>query len=164
MDIKQIVNELVNKITKKEEPSFSPGNYTMAEIYDAEKEEPSFSPENYTMAEIYDAEKLVVGKFEYISSDVTEFGPMVKKTSQNYIFEPIVISGMVKYQEVFTGFIAGDSAEGYFDLPYVVEMEELTKILVDYKQTKIPRLGMLLTLNEVNSQMVNCNDKHILNR
>ncbi len=73
MDIKQIVNELVNKIAKKDESSFS--------------------PENYTMAEIYDAEKLVVGKFEYISNDVTECGPMAKKkTSQNYIFEPIVIN------------------------------------------------------------------------
>jgi len=116
------------------------------------------------MADVYDAEKLVVGKFKYISNDVTEFGPMVKKTSQNYIFEPIVINGIVKYQEVFTGFIAGASEEGYFDLPYVVEMEELTKILVDYKQAKIPKLGMLLTLNEVNSQIVKCNDKNILNK
>lgn len=144
MNIRQIVNKLVNKNTKKDESSFS--------------------PENYTMAEIYDAEKLVVGKFEYISSDATEFGPMVKKTSQNYIFEPIVINGMVKYQEVFTGFIAGDSAEGYFDLPYVVDIEKLTEILVDYKQTKIPKLGMLLTLNEVNFQTAKCNDKNILNK
>ena len=144
MNIRQIVNELVNKNTKKDESSFS--------------------PENYTMAEIYDAEKLVVGKFEYISTDVTEFGPMVKKTSQNYIFEPIVINGMVKYQEIFTGFIANDSAEGYFDLPYEVDKEELTEILVDYKQTKIPKLGILLTLNDVNSQIVKCNDKNILNK
>lgn len=112
------------------------------------------------MAEMYDAEKLVVGKLEYISSDVTEFGPMVKKTSQNYIFEPIVINGMIKYQEVFTGAIIGDSDEEYFDLPYVVDMEELTEILVGYKQTKIHKLGMLLTLNDVNSQMVKCNNKN----
>jgi len=124
------------------------------------KEESSFQPKNYTMAEMYDAEKLVVGKLEYISSDVTEFGPMVKKTSQNYIFEPIVINGMIKYQEVFTGAIIGDSDEGYFDLPYVVDMEELTEILVGYKQTKIHKLGMLLTLNDVNSQMVKCNNKN----
>lgn len=116
------------------------------------------------MAEIYDAEKLVVGKLEYISSAITEFGPMVKKTSQNYIFEPIFINGMVKYQEVFTGFIAGDSSEGYFDLPYVVDMEKLTEILVDYKQTKVSKLGMLLMLDEINSQMVKCNDKNILNK
>lgn len=115
------------------------------------------------MADVYDAEKLVVGKFKYISNDVTEFGPMVKKTSQNYIFEPIVINGIVKYQEVFTGFIVGDSEE-YFDLPYVVDMEKLTEISVDYKQTKIPKLGMLLTLNDVNSQIVKCNDKNILNK
>jgi len=140
VDIKKIADDLVNKIVRKEESSFQ--------------------PKNYTMAEMYDAEKLVVGKLEYISSDVTEFGPMVKKTSQNYIFEPIVINGMIKYQEVFTGAIIGDSAEGYFDLPYVVDMEELTEILVGYKQTKIHKLGMLLTLNDVNSQMVKCNNKN----
>lgn len=140
MDIKKFADDLVNKIVRKEESSFQ--------------------PKNYTMAEMYDAEKLVVGKLEYISSDVTEFGPMVKKTSQNYIFEPIVINGMIKYQEVFTGAIIGDSDEGYFDLPYVVDMEELTEILVGYKQTKIHKLGMLLTLNDVNSQMVKCNNKN----
>lgn len=144
MDIKKLIDGLVNKIARKEEFNFS--------------------PENYTMAEIYDAEKLVVGKLEYISSDVTEFGPMVKKSSQKYIFEPIVINGIVKYQEIFTGFIAGDSAERYFDLPYVVDMEKLTEISVDSKQTKIPKLGMLLTLNDVNSQIVKCNDKNILNK
>lgn len=150
MNIKEFVDKLVNITVKKEEI--------------ANKERFSFSPENYTMTEIYDAEKLVVGKLEYISGDVTEFGPMVKRTSQNYIFEPIVINDIVKYQEVFTGFIAGDSDEGYFDLPYVVDMEVLTEILVDYKQTKIPKLGMLLTLNEVNSQIVKCNDKNSLNK
>lgn len=144
MDIKKLVDGLVNKIARKEEFNFS--------------------PENYTMAEIYDAEKLVVGKLEYVSSDVSEFRPMVKKTSHHYIFEPIVIDKMVKYQEVFTGFIAGDSAEGYFDLPYVVDMEKLTEILVDYKQAKIPKLGMLLTINEVNSQMVKRNAENILNK
>lgn len=144
MDIKKFVDGLVNKIAKKEECSFL--------------------SENYTMAEIYDAEKLVVGKLEYISSDFTEFGPMVKKMSQNYIFEPIVINGIVKYQEVFTGFIVGDSAEGYFDLPYVVDIEGLTEILVTYKQKKIPKLGMLLTLNEINSQIVKGKDKNNLKK
>ena len=144
MDIKNLVDKLVDKIAKKDEFTFS--------------------PKNYVMAEIYDAENLVVGKLEVISSDVTEFGPMVKKTSQNYIFEPIVINGVIKYQEIFTGFIAGDSAEGYFDLPYVVDMVALTEILVDYKQEKIPKLGMLLTLNDVNSQMVKRDDENILNK
>ena len=43
-------------------------------------------------------------------------------------------------------------------------MEKLTEISVDYKQEKIPKLGMLLTLNDVNSQIVKCNDKNILNK
>lgn len=143
MDIKKLVDELINKNTKKEESNSS--------------------SENYIMAEIYDAEKLVIGKLEQISSDINEFGPIVKKTSQNYIFEPIVIDGVVNFREVFTGFIAGASAEGYFDLPYVVDIEKLTEILVGYKQTRIPKFGMLLTLNDVNSQMVKYNDKNILN-
>lgn len=121
-------------------------------------------PENYVMNEMYDAEKLVVGKLEYISSEVTEFGPMIKKTNQNYIFEPTIIDDVIKYKEVFTGFVAGDKEEGYFDLPYVVDIEKLTDILPDYKESKIPRFGMLLTLNEANSQMNRCDDKNILNK
>lgn len=46
----------------------------------------------------------------------------------------------------------------------MVDTEKLTEILVDYKQTKIPKLGMLLTLNEVNSQIVKRNDENILNK
>lgn len=114
------------------------------------------------MKEIYDAEILVIGKLEYISSDIAEFGPTVKTTSQKYIFEPIVINGIIKYQEVFTGFIAGDSSE-YFDLPYVTDMEQLTEVLVDYRQAEVPKLGMLLVLNEVNSQKASCNNKYDAN-
>lgn len=154
MDIKKVVDELVNKIARKEELNSS----------DEKKEEFNFSSENYTMREKYDAENLVVGKLEYVSSAITEFGPMVKKTAQNYIFEPIIIDGVVKYQEVFSGFIAGDGAEGYFNLPYIVDTAKLTEILEDYKEAKIPKLGMLLTLNEINSQMVKCNNKNISNK
>lgn len=133
MDIKKVIDTLVNKGAKKEEFNFL--------------------PKNYTMKETYDAEKLVIGKLEYISNDITEFGPMVKKTMQNYIFESIVIDGTVKYQEVFTGFIAGDSSEGYFCVPYVVDAKKLTEVLSTSAQTNIPKLGMLLLLNNVNTSM-----------
>lgn len=59
---------------------------------------------------------------------------------------------MIKYKEVFTGFIAKDHTE-YFDLPYVVDVKKLTDVLPVYKEAKIPRLGMLLVLGEVNSSM-----------
>lgn len=146
MAIKKFTDELAKKREAKRKEAFN------------------VSPENYTMAEIYDAEKLVVGKLEYVSSEVTEFGPMVEITSQNYIFKPIDVNGTVKYQEVFTGYIAGDSDEGYFDLPYVVDIKRLTEISVGYRRKNIPKLGMLLALNAVNSEMVKCDDRNMLNK
>lgn len=144
IDIEKILETLVNKIARKEDFNFR--------------------PKNYMMREIYDAEKLMVGKLEYISREFVPGRPMEKKSSQNYIFEPIIIDGIVKYQEVFTGFIAGDSKEVYFNLPYVVDMEQLTELSVDYKQTKIPKLGMLLVLNDVNSPPIKHDDKTILSK
>jgi len=42
-------------------------------------------------------------------------------------------------------------------------MESLTDILVNYKKVKITRLRMLIAMNDVNSQMIKCGDKNILN-
>lgn len=117
-----------------------------------ERDELNFLPKNYKMRKVYDAERLVVGKLAYISNDVSEFGPVVKKTSQNYIFEPIIVDEVIKYQEVFTGFIVGDNEEKYFNLPWVFDVRKLPEISEDYEEAKIAKFGMLLTLNEVNSQ------------
>jgi len=130
----------------------------------SKKKKFNLSSKNYTMKEVYDAEKLIVGKLEYISSTVTQFGPIAEKTSQKYIFEPVMINGIIKYQEVFTGFIVENNKKRYFDIPYVVDIEKLTDILTDYEQEKIPRLGMLLVLNAVNFQMAKCKNKNILSR
>ncbi len=121
----------------------------------------NFSSLNYVMKKEYNADVLVIGKLEQISPEscVTH-----KRTSQYYIFEPILVNDKLKYQEVFTGFIAGDSHEGYFNLPYVVCLEKLTDLLVDCKHTYIPKLGMLLLLNDVNLQMIKCDDINSLKK
>lgn len=128
------------------------------------RDELYFLPKNYKMREIYDAERLVVGKLAYISNDASEFGPFVKKTFQNYIFEPIIVDEVIKYQEIFTGFIVGDSEEKYFNLPWVFDVRKLTEISEDYEEAKITKFGMLLTLNEVNSQTPKLCVKNILNK
>ena len=45
----------------------------------------NFKSENYQMKDSYNTDNLVVGNLEYISSEVTPYGPMVKKTTQKFI-------------------------------------------------------------------------------
>lgn len=56
----------------------------------------------YTMKESYNADDLYLARFKWVSSEVTDFGPMDKETEINYIFE----KEGEKYKEVFTGFEA----------------------------------------------------------
>ncbi len=120
------------------------------------KVEGQFEKKDYVMKDVFNAEDLVIGKLEYVSSDVSsdacDFGPICIKTDQFYIFEPIKIEGVInhKYKEVFTGFIAKTEME-FFDLPYIVDYEKLTDVLPDYQNSKIPKFGMLLALDEINT-------------
>ena len=41
----------------------------------------------YTMKESYNADDLYLARFKWVSSEVTDFGPMDKETEINYIFE-----------------------------------------------------------------------------
>ena len=41
----------------------------------------------YTMKESYNADDLYLARFKWVSSEVTDFGPMAKETEINYIFE-----------------------------------------------------------------------------
>ncbi len=144
-DIKKSWKErFLDRMARKGESNLSPENGIVKQSFD-------FLPNNYVMKELYDADNLVVGRFKHVSAEVTEWGPVDKKTTQKYIFEPIDIDGEVRYQEVFTGFVAKGAVE-YFNLPYVIDIEGLTDVLPSYKGSQIPRLGMLLTLDEVNSK------------
>ena len=67
----------------------------------------NFKSENDQMKDNYNADNLVVANLKYISSEATPYGPMVKKTTQKYIFEILNENGKTRYREIFTGFIAG---------------------------------------------------------
>lgn len=109
----------------------------------------SFKSEMYQMKESYNAENLVVANLEYISSDSTPYGPMVKKTTQKYIFEVLNENNKERYREVFTGFIA-DSENHYFDLPYVINIIALEEQLPSVANS-ISKYGLLLVLDEINN-------------
>ena len=110
-----------------------------------------FKSENYQMKDNYNADNLVVANLEYISSEATPYGPMVKKTTQKYIFEILNENGKTRYREIFTGFIADCEESHYFDLPYAVNIITL-KEQVPSVANNIPKYGLLLVLNEVNTK------------
>ena len=105
------------------------------------------SQEKYTMKESYNADELFLARFKWVSSEVTDFGPMDKETEIKYIFEKVE----EKYKEVFTGFEA-DVVSEYFNYPYVVDIVPLTEVHEEFKGTKFPRLGMLTLFNVVNKK------------
>ena len=105
------------------------------------------SQEKYTMKERYNAEDLYLARLKWVSSEVTDFGPMDKETEINYIFE----KEGEKYKEIFTGFEA-DIASKYFNWPYVIDIMPLTEVHEDLKGKNFPRLGMLLLFNNVNKK------------
>ena len=111
----------------------------------------NFKSENYQMKDNYNADNLVVANLEYISSEATPYGPMVKKTTQKYIFEILNENGKTRYREIFTGFIADCEESHYFDLPYAVNIITL-KEEVPSVANNIPKYGLLLVLNEVNTK------------
>ena len=47
------------------------------------------SQEKYTMKESYNADELFLARFKWVSSEVTDFGPMDKETEIKYIFEKL---------------------------------------------------------------------------
>ena len=113
-----------------------------------------FKSENYEMSDSFKSENLVVANLEYVSSKYTDFGPMVEKTRQRYIFEKLQgeAENQPRYREIFTGFIAKTSEE-YFDLPYVVNIKPLQEVVPTVAKT-IPKYGMLLLVDEINKQKV----------
>lgn len=115
------------------------------------KEEDSvkFKTENYKMKDNYNKDDLVIANLEYVMSAYVDFSPIVKTTKQRYIFEKIEEDGKIRYREVFTGFIA-DTESSYFDLPYVVNIKPMDKVLDKVAET-IPKYSLLLAIDEINS-------------
>ena len=117
------------------------------------KESLNFKSDNYKMNDSYVTDNLVVANLEYISSESTPYGPMVKQTEQKYIFELLNENGKIRYREVFTGFVADADESHYFDLPYVVNIVSLKEQAPDVDDN-IPKYGLLLVLNEVNTKKI----------
>ena len=105
----------------------------------------------YKINDSYKTDDLVVANLEYISSEATPYGPMVKQTEQKYIFEMLNENGKTRYREIFTGFIADAKESHYFDLPYVVNIVSLKEHVPSVAEN-IPKYGLLLVLNEVNTK------------
>ena len=105
------------------------------------------SQEKYTMKESYNADELYLARFKWVSSEVTDFGPMNKETEIKYLFE----KEGERYKEIFTGFEA-DIIEKHFNLPYVIDVVPLIEVHEDLKGTIFPRLGMLTLFNVVNKK------------
>ena len=114
------------------------------------KDELKFKEENYIMPEEFDTSKLVVANLESVSNE-TEL-PTVITTKQKYIFEKINEKDKLRYKEVFTGFIT-DKEENchYFNYPYPVNIVPLKEVLPTIRDN-IPKLSLLLVLNEVNTK------------
>ena len=108
-----------------------------------------FKSENYKMKDLYKKEDLIVANLEYVMSAYVDFSPMVKKTQQRYIFEKIEEDGKIRYREVFTGFIA-DTESSYFDLPYVVNIKPIDKVLNNVT-AELPKYSLLLAIDEINT-------------
>ena len=111
----------------------------------------NFKSDNYKINDSYKTDDLVVANLEYISSEATPYGPMVKQTGQKYIFEMWNENGKTRYREIFTGFIADAEESHYFDLPYVVNIVSLKEHVPSVAEN-IPKYGLLLVLNEVNTK------------
>lgn len=111
----------------------------------------NFKSDNYKINDSYKTDDLVVANLEYISSEATPYGPMVKQTEQKYIFEILNENGKTRYREIFTGFIADAEESHYFDLPYVVNIVSLKEHVPSVAEN-IPKYGLLLVLNEVNTK------------
>lgn len=115
-----------------------------------EKDDLDFKTENYVMKEHYNSNTLVVANLESVTNE-TEI-PMVETTDQRYIFEIIDDNGKLRFREIFTGFKADRQSNfGYFNLPYVVDVVPLKEVAPTVCD-EIPKLGLLLLLNEVNKR------------
>ena len=116
------------------------------------KEELKFETDKYIMPEFFDASKLVVANLELVSNE-GEF-PTISTTNQKYIFEKVEENSKLRYKEVLTGFLTDPEDNcHYFNYPYPVNIVPLKEVIPTIRDN-IPKLALLLVLNEVNTKKV----------
>ena len=111
-----------------------------------------FGDKNYQMKDYYNQNYLIVANFQRVSSSSMKemHTPIIETTEQKYIFEVFYDEDKMKYREIFTGFIASDEDSGIFDLPYIVTPEPFTNYFPKAVNTRIPKLSLIWSLNEIN--------------
>ena len=128
-------------------------------MFGKKKKSLNFESDNYKLKDNYVTDNLVVANLKYISSEATPSGPMIKQTEQKYIFELLNENGKIRYREIFTGFVADAEESQYFDLPYVVNVVSLKEQVLCVADN-IPRYGLLLVLNEINTKRISKSNKN----
>lgn len=117
---------------------------------DTNNEKLDFGDNNYQMKDKYEANSLVVANLEIISNEITDFGsPKIETTKQKYIFEIIDDNNIVRYREIFTGFIADEKTK-YFMLPYVTNIKPFTDYFLKTTNEIIPKLSLIWAQNDIN--------------
>lgn len=106
--------------------------------------------DKYVMKDKYLTKNLVVGNLEYISGDYSQKGSLLKRTKQRYIFEDVSLGDKKRYQEVFTGFVVGLDPQGYYEMPYIVNVQRLNEVLPEFKYEEIPNSVFIGLLDDVN--------------
>lgn len=111
-----------------------------------------FGDKNYQMKDYYNPNYLIVANFQRVSSSSMKemHTPITETTEQKYIFEVFYDEDKMKYREIFTGFIASDEDSGIFNLPYIVNPEPFTNYFPKAVNTRIPKLSLIWSLNEIN--------------
>ena len=113
------------------------------------------------MEDYYQADALVIGNLCRISNRMDDAGiSNTVTTKQKYIFRVIQDHDQLKYQEIFTGFIAESELE-YFNLPCVVNIVSMVDYFPKLKGSNIPKLSLLWLLNDINYSTLKCNSKKL---
>lgn len=125
------------------------------------KQDKDFGDQNYCMEDYYQADTLVIGNLCRISNRMDDAGILKLVTiKQKYIFRVIQDHDQLKYQEIFTGFIAESELE-YFNLPCVVNIVSMVDYFPKLKGSNIPKLSLLWLLNDINYSIQKCNSKKL---
>ena len=104
----------------------------------------------YVMKDNYNVDDLMVGNFNYVSSNATEGGIKEVQTDQKYFFEEVLDNRKTKYREIFTGFIANSKESGCFDVPYVVNAKPLRELFQG--KDVLSKHALILVLDIVNTE------------
>lgn len=130
-------------------------------MFGRKKQDEDFGDQNYCMEDRYEVDSLVIGNLCRVPNRMDDSGiPKMDTTKQKYIFRVIQEHDQLKYQEVFTGFIATSELE-YLNLPYVVNVVSMVDYFPKLKGRNISKLSLLWLLNDINYSIQKCNSKKL---